>query len=176
MTPEGTCAWMPTCITQRRGPKHSIRVPSALGLTLRDVPRAGERTGDGRPRPHGSAHAWPMPPATTPPPPGSMTVPPLFGWEVIMVVLLLLVALAVTFFVLSATGRNKSERRELQAWLDARSYKGGQTDMSDASPTLSGRYRRADPRYDLDHPQQGPDDEGSPVTTVEPAKSARGGA
>ena len=41
-----------------------------------------------------------------------------------MVVLLLLVALAVTFFVLSATGRNKSERRELQAWLDARSYEG----------------------------------------------------
>ncbi|MET0764738.1 MAG: hypothetical protein ABWY29_07715 [Blastococcus sp.] len=61
-----------------------------------------------------------MAPATTPPLPGSMTVPPLFGWEVIVVVLLLFVALAVTFFVLSATGRNTSERRELQAWLDAR--------------------------------------------------------
>jgi NADH:ubiquinone oxidoreductase subunit 3 (subunit A) len=81
-----------------------------------------------------------MAPATTPPPPGSMTVPPLFGWELITVVLLLFVALAVTFFVLSATGRNKSERRELQAWLDARSYGSGEpaTDLSDASTTLSG--------------------------------------
>jgi hypothetical protein len=63
-----------------------------------------------------------MAPATTlPPPPGSMTVPPLFGWEFIVVVLLLLVALAVAFVVLSAAGRNVSERAELQAWLDARS-------------------------------------------------------
>jgi NADH:ubiquinone oxidoreductase subunit 3 (subunit A) len=63
-----------------------------------------------------------------------MTVPPLFGWELITVVLLLFVALAVTFFVLAATGRNKSERRELQAWLDARSYGSGEpaTDLSDA--------------------------------------------
>jgi hypothetical protein len=55
-----------------------------------------------------------------------MTVPPLFGWEVIVVVLLLFVAVAATFFVLSAAGRNKSERRELQAWLDARSYGSGE--------------------------------------------------
>jgi hypothetical protein len=69
-----------------------------------------------------------------------MTVPPLFGWEVIIVVLLLFVALAVTFFVLSAAGRNKSERRELQAWLDARSYRSGDpvTHLSDASTTPSG--------------------------------------
>ena len=67
-----------------------------------------------------------MAPATTPLPPGSMTVPPLFGWEVIVVVLLLFVAVAATFFVLSAAGRNKSERRELQAWLDARSYGSGE--------------------------------------------------
>jgi hypothetical protein len=51
-----------------------------------------------------------------------MTVPPLFGWEFIVVVLLLLVAVAVAFFVLSAAGRNESERAELQAWLEARSH------------------------------------------------------
>jgi hypothetical protein len=62
-----------------------------------------------------------MAPATTPPPPGSMTVPPLFGWEFIAVVLLLLVAVAVVFFVTAASGRNVSERAELQAWLAARS-------------------------------------------------------
>ena len=55
-----------------------------------------------------------------------MTVPPLFGWEVIAVALLLFAALAVTFFVLSAVGRNTSERRELQAWLDARSLRSGE--------------------------------------------------
>jgi hypothetical protein len=68
-----------------------------------------------------------------------MTVPPLFGWELLVVVLLLFVALAVTFFVLSATGRNKSERRELQAWLDARSYGSGDpVTHLNASTTPSG--------------------------------------
>jgi hypothetical protein len=50
-----------------------------------------------------------------------MTVPPLYGWEFILVGLLFLVVLAVLFFVLSASGRNVSERAELHAWLDARS-------------------------------------------------------
>jgi hypothetical protein len=56
-----------------------------------------------------------------------MTVPPLFGWEFILAGLLLLVALAVVFFVLSAAGRNVSERAELQAWLDGRSQGRGET-------------------------------------------------
>jgi hypothetical protein len=75
-----------------------------------------------------------MAPATTPPLPGSMTVPPLFGWEFIVVVLLLLVAFAVLFFVLSAAGRNVSERAEWQAWLDARSHEG-------AEPAMDGERR-----------------------------------
>jgi hypothetical protein len=50
-----------------------------------------------------------------------MTVPPLFGWEFIAVVLVLVVAVAVAFFVLAASGRNVSERAEMQAWLEARS-------------------------------------------------------
>jgi hypothetical protein len=70
-----------------------------------------------------------------------MTVPPLFGWEFILVGLLLLVVLAVAFFVLSAAGRNVSERAELQAWLDARSRGRGQPatdDLRDAPPTPVG--------------------------------------
>jgi hypothetical protein len=70
---------------------------------------------------HPVTHSRAMAPATTPPRPGSMTVPLLFGWELIAVVLLVLVVLAVVFFVTAASGRNVSERAELQAWLDARS-------------------------------------------------------
>ena len=77
-----------------------------------------------------------MAPATTAPLPGSMTVPLLFGWEFIVVVLLVLVALAVAFFLMSAAGRNVSERAEMQAWLDARSNRRREpsTELRDAVP------------------------------------------
>jgi hypothetical protein len=74
-----------------------------------------------------------------------MTVPPLFGWEFILAGLLLLVALAVAFFVLSAAGRNVSERAELQAWLDARSRARGEPatdDPLDADPRSTEVPRR----------------------------------
>jgi hypothetical protein len=77
-----------------------------------------------------------------------MTVPPLFGWEFILVGLLLLVALAVTFFVLSAAGRNVSERAELQAWLEARSQGRGETATDDPgdAPSTAARAGSIDPR------------------------------
>jgi hypothetical protein len=50
-----------------------------------------------------------------------MTVPPLFGWEVIFTVLVLLVALAVAFFLASATGTGQDDRSDWQDYLDARS-------------------------------------------------------
>jgi hypothetical protein len=93
---------------------------------------------------------------TPPPPPGSMTVPPLFGWEFIAVVLLLVVALAVAFFVLSAAGRNVSERAEMQAWLEARSN-GRREPASDrgAGPVHRSRLAALGDRGGLDaeHPR-----------------------
>jgi hypothetical protein len=124
---------------------HAIRVLTHRRLTLRDVPRRGDREATGAPLSAPAAHADHMAPPTTPRPPGSMTVPPLFGWEFILVGLLLLVALAVAFFVLSAAGRNVSERAELQAWLDARSQGRGRTatdDPREADPTSTEVPRR----------------------------------
>ena len=62
-----------------------------------------------------------MVPVPTPPLPGSMTVPPLFGWQDILTVLAVLIALAVVFFLASATGRSADSRSDWQAGLDARS-------------------------------------------------------
>jgi hypothetical protein len=86
-----------------------------------------------------------------------MTVPLLFGWEFIAVVLLLVVVLAVAFFVLSATGRNVSERAEMQAWLEARS-KGRREPASHAAvgPVHESRLAALGDRGGLDaeHPRQ----------------------
>jgi hypothetical protein len=77
-----------------------------------------------------------------------MTVPPLFGWEVLLALLLVLVALAVLFFLASATGRGADDRPEWEAWLDARSRRrpdgadGGQGRVpKDGRPTSSGSTR-----------------------------------
>lgn len=100
----------------------------------------------GAPRPEKSAHPWHMAPATTPPRPGNLTVPVLFGWEFIVVVLLLVVGLAVVFVVLSAAGRNVSERAELQAWLDARTHGSGEQ----RGPGTPVTGLRAQARHDVD--------------------------
>ena len=52
-----------------------------------------------------------------------MTVPFLFGWEHIVTAVLLVIALAALFLVLTAAGRNVSERAEFQALLAARSHR-----------------------------------------------------
>lgn len=61
-----------------------------------------------------------MAPAPTPPLPGSLTVPPTFGWEEILTVLVLVVVVAVAFLVAGVVAASMTERREWQAWLEAR--------------------------------------------------------
>jgi hypothetical protein len=74
-----------------------------------------------------------------------MTVPPLFGWEAIVAVLVLLLAVAVAFFVLSATGHAPSGQTEFQAWLEARSSRHPASDETDAPMpgNARGEGRRA---------------------------------
>jgi hypothetical protein len=85
-----------------------------------------------------------MVPVPTPPLPGSMTVPPLFGWQDILTVLAVLIALAVVFFLASATGRSVESRSDWQAGLDARSRERRLPDDDSAEGTAEPL--RADPQ------------------------------
>ena len=99
-------------------------------------------------RPAG-AHLCRMAPAPTAPLPGSMTVPPLFGWEVILTVLVLLVAVAVAFFLASASGTAADDRSDWEAWLDARSRRRPDRPgepAQDATAHLTAGHRTTDGR------------------------------
>jgi hypothetical protein len=61
---------------------------------------------------------------TNPPLPGSMTVPIWYGWEAILALLLLAALGAVVFFLVTASGTDRNERSEWQAFLAARSTTG----------------------------------------------------
>lgn len=60
--------------------------------------------------------------------PGGMTVPLLFGWEFILTGLVVVVVVAVAFVLVSANRSDEGERSEWQAYLDARSRRGRDSD------------------------------------------------